>query len=208
MMRRAAIAMLLLLGATPLAQAQGDPSFNLVNQTGRNIVEVYASPSSQSDWGHDRLGSEMIPAGRSYVIRLPQGECQYDVRVVVQGAAPEERRNLDLCNTRDLVFGNNAGGGGAAGKGGSARPSRTGNPSFNLVNRGQQEIRELYASPSSDNDWGPDRLGNDTVAPGRTFPVRLVAGECTYDVRVVYANGRADERRRIDLCSVNAMPFP
>ena len=108
--RRLAIAAVALAAATglaPAAMAQtGDPSFNLVNRSSRVIYEAYASPSSDSNWGPDRLGQNVIPAGRSFVIRLPQGECIYDVRVVYdrQGGPAEERRNINLCNMTELAF--------------------------------------------------------------------------------------------------------
>jgi hypothetical protein len=108
--RRLAIATAALLGMgglVPAAEAQtGDPSFNLVNRSSRVIYEAYASPASDSNWGQDRLGQNIIPAGRSFVIRLPQGECIYDVRVVYdrQGGQAEERRNINLCNMTELVF--------------------------------------------------------------------------------------------------------
>ncbi|MBE9604808.1 hypothetical protein IAI18_08010 [Acetobacteraceae bacterium H6797] len=210
MLRRVVLALTMLLGATQVSLAQGnDPSFTLVNNTGRNIIEVYASPSSQDDWGRDRLGDDVVAAGRTYAIRLPRGECTYDIRVVVQGSDAEERRGINLCRRNEVVFGNQSASSGGSGKGGApAGVGRRGNPSFNVVNRGSQAIREVYASPSTDNDWGPDRLGDEMVQPGKFFAVRLVAGECRYDVRIVYENGRSEERRGVDLCAVSSLPFP
>jgi hypothetical protein len=103
----AAAAFLALGGLAAPAQAQtGDPSFNLVNRSNRVIYEAYASPATDSNWGQDRLGNNIIPAGRSFVIRLPQGECIYDVRVVYEraGGPSEERRNINLCNVNELAF--------------------------------------------------------------------------------------------------------
>lgn len=109
----AAAAMLALGGLVPMAQAQtGDPSFNLVNRSGRVIYEAYASPATDNNWGPDRLGQNVVPAGRNFVIRLPQGECVYDVRVVYErsGGPSEERRNINLCTVRDVVFDGRAAG--------------------------------------------------------------------------------------------------
>ncbi len=65
--RRLAIATAAVLamgGLIPVAQAQtGDPSFNLVNRSSRVIYEAYASPSSDSNWGQDRLGQNIVPGG-------------------------------------------------------------------------------------------------------------------------------------------------
>ncbi len=224
--RRLAIAAVALAAATgfaPAAMAQtGDPSFNLANRSNRVIYEAYASPSSDSNWGPDRLGQNVIPAGRSFVIRLPQGECIYDVRVVYdrQGGPAEERRNVNLCNMTELAFD----GRGQQQQQGGQPPQQQqqqqqqqgqaptqgprGNPSFNLVNQGQQPVREAYASLTTDQNWGPDRLGNDMVAPGAVYPIRLPEGDCMYDVRFVYQNGQSQERRGVNLCEVTNVILP
>ena len=204
----AAAAMLALGGPAPVAQAQtGDPSFNLVNRSGQVIFEVYASPATDNNWGPDRLGQSVVPAGRSFVIRLPQGECVYDVRVVYErsGGPAEERRNINLCNVRDLVFEGRVGGQQQAAP---QRAAPQGNPSFNLVNQGQRTVMQVYASLTTDNNWGPDRLGADTLAPGAVFPVRLPEGNCIYNVRFVYDNGQADERRNVNLCEIINVTLP
>ena len=213
----AAAAVLAMGGLVPAAQAQtGDPSFNLVNRSNRVIYEAYASPSSDSNWGQDRLGQNIVPAGRNFVIRLPQGECIYDLRVVYdrQGGPPEERRNVNLCNLTEVVFD------GRPQQGGQQQPQQRqapqqgqtqgarGNPSFNLVNQGQQVVMEVYASLATDQNWGPDRLGNDTVAAGATFPIRLPEGDCMYDLRFVYQNGQSQERRGVNLCEVTNVTLP
>ncbi|MFC7542945.1 hypothetical protein ACFQU2_30595 [Siccirubricoccus deserti] len=153
--------------------------------------------------GQDRLGSDVIAPGGSYIVRLPaDGQCVYDIRIVYQGNTAEERRSLNTCNLVDVVLG---------GVGGTAPPrqrsqppqaqgGQQGNPSFNLVNQSGQVIEQFYASPSSENSWGPDRLGDEVVQPGARFAVRLPAGECTYDLRWVLQGGQAQERRRLNLC--------
>lgn len=221
MFRRLAIATAAALGMAgliPAAQAQtGDPSFNLVNRSNRVIYEAYASPASDNNWGQDRLGQNIVPAGRNFVIRLPQGECIYDVRVVYdrQGGQAEERRNINLCNLTEVVFDGRPqqqGGQQQAPQQQAPRQGMTqgprGNPSFNLVNQGQQTVMEVYASLTTDQNWGPDRLGADTVAPGAVYPVRLPEGDCMYDMRFVYQNGQSQERRGVNLCEITNVTLP
>lgn len=221
MFRRLAIATVAALGVAgliPAAQAQtGDPSFNLVNRSNRVIYEAYASPASDNNWGQDRLGQNIVPAGRNFVIRLPQGECIYDVRVVYdrQGGQAEERRNINLCNLTEVVFDGRPqqqGGQQQAPQQQAPRQGMTqgprGNPSFNLVNQGQQTVMEVYASLTTDQNWGPDRLGADTVAPGAVYPVRLPEGDCMYDMRFVYQNGQSQERRGVNLCEITNVTLP
>ncbi|MFC0408110.1 hypothetical protein [Roseomonas elaeocarpi] len=83
----------------------GNPSFNLVNNTRQKITVVRASPNSAQDWGDDRLNSRAgIEPGKTAAIRLPEGPCDYDVRVEYQGGRVEERRNIDLCNAVNVSF--------------------------------------------------------------------------------------------------------
>jgi hypothetical protein len=201
--RRALIAALVgaaLVGsaaASPAAAQSNDPSFRVVNRTPDVVQEVYASPSTQQNWGQDRLGADVVRPGASHIVRLPaDGNCVYDLRFVYQGGRSEERRNLNTCNLTDVVLG----GGGAT----QAAPSAAqGNPSFNLVNQSGRVIEQFYASPSSQQGWGPDRLGNDVVQPGGRFALSLPVGECHYDLRMVWRGGDAQERRNLNTCEMN-----
>lgn len=202
MFRRFLVATLLGLMAVTAAQAQSnDPSFRIVNNTQMTVNEVYASPATERSWGHDRLGTEVIRPGASHIVRLPVGECTYDIRVVYQGGRSEERRGVNTCAITDFVLGAT---GNAAPTPAPARPQvgGQGNPSFNLVNQTGRVIEEFYASPASQQNWGPDRLGNDTVGPNSRFAIRLPQGECLYDLRIVFQGGEAREQRRVDACNI------
>ena len=194
------------------ARAQNDGSFNLVNRSGQIIREVYASPVTQQTWGDDRLGNNVLAAGRSLAVRMPPGSgCQTDIRVVFADSRAEERRDVNTCQMNEVVFGAAAQGGPPPAQGGKpgagAAQGQTGNPSFNLVNNGARVVRELYATPVSQGDWGADLLGAEVVGAGARFAVRLREGPCDYDIRVVWADGQAEERRAVNLCSVADVVF-
>jgi hypothetical protein len=87
-------------------------------------------------------------------------------------------------------------------------PAGRGNPSFNLVNHGAQPMREIYVSSARDTAWGEDRLGQQTLPPGRWLAVRLPANDCVNDIRVVWLDGRSEERRQVDTCRLVNMVFP
>ncbi len=189
-------ALLGLLGPPALAQSN-DPSFRVVNNTPDVVNEIFASPASTSSWGHDRLGTEVVRPGASHIVRIPiDGNCVYDIRIVYQGGNAEERRNLNTCSMTDLVLG-------GAAPVSRGQTNQQANPSFNLVNRSGRVIEQFFASPSSQQGWGPDRLGDDLVQPGATYAVRLPAGECDYDLRIVWQGGESREQRRVNTCTVN-----
>jgi hypothetical protein len=213
MMRRTLVALLLAAAAHAPAWAQANPSFNVSNRAGSQITELYASPAGVTNWGRNRLVGVAVPPGQRYAIRLPaDGNCMYDVRVVYANGDPEERRGVNTCNVDDLPFPAAAGNRPTRpdGRGGTRanRQQETDDPSFRLVNSGRSEVNEVYASPVGDDGWGTDRLGDDTVAPGATRVIRLPTGQCTWDVRIVYANGKATEKRRLDLCSITDLRVP
>jgi hypothetical protein len=198
--RRALLAVLsalAALGAAP-ALAQPDPSFNLVNRSGQAINEIYVSPVREPNWGHDLLGAEVLPDGRAFPVRLsPAAGCRQDVRVVYADGRSEERRNLDTCALSELVFGSAGVPRGAGAEG---------NPSFNLVNHGALPIREVYVSSARETSWGQQRLPQ-VLDPGRWLAVRLPQDDCVNDVRVVWADGRSEERRRLDTCRLVNLVF-
>lgn len=205
MLRRSWVAAALAVSLAGSASAQApNPSFYLLNQADSPINEVYATSAGMSTWGRNRLTEGSVRPGQSYPVRLPaDGNCIYDIRVVWASGQSDERRAVNTCNVDNIAFpsGRRPGASGAAGSGSA-------DPSFRLVNRGRVKVNEVYASVTGDDSWGEDRLGEETVPPGATRVIRLPNGPCLYDVRVVFANGEATERRRVNLCSITDFRVP
>jgi hypothetical protein len=78
---------------------------------------------------------------------------------------------------------------------------------FRLVNRTGYQINEVYVSPSANDRWGRDILGDGVMPSGTsrniTFPRATRA--CMFDLRVVYADGERGETREINLCEVSTV---
>jgi hypothetical protein len=180
-----------LLGAAP-ASAQN--RFNLVNSTNEMIERAYVSSSRDDSWGPDVLGTNVLPAGDALWIDPSFDDCEVDIRVVFQGGRSEERRRVNACSLSRVVWGNAAAGGG--------------DPSFQFVNDTGGTVFELFVSLSSDSNWGEDRLGANTLAPGEGNWIALPSGKvCTVDIRVVFPDGRAQEQRGIETCTQQAVNF-
>jgi hypothetical protein len=82
-------------------------------------------------------------------------------------------------------------------------------PSFRLVNRGTQALTELYATPAGRENWGRNRLDNATVAPSATRLIRIPrTGDCIFDLRVVFADHKALEKKHTDLCRITDLAVP
>ncbi|WBV42477.1 hypothetical protein [Pseudoroseomonas cervicalis] len=202
-----------LLFAVP-ALAQGnapateqDGSFNLTNRSGRAIERFYASPVQSRAWGENRL-SGALAQGAETAVRMPaRGGCRTDMRIVFADGLTEEKRDVNTCIDRDVVIGTPARSGSLERDANGRVTAPQGDPSFELVNQGRAAIRELYASPATDDNWGQDRLGQDVVEAGDRMFIRLPEGPCSYDIRVVWANGRAEERREVNLCTTSELSF-
>jgi hypothetical protein len=77
------------------------------------------------------------------------------------------------------------------------------NPSFTLDNQGAVAVKELFVTPAGRANWGRDRLEGKGVAKAAKAAVRLPAdGNCIYDLKAVFADGRAEERRGQNTCQV------
>jgi hypothetical protein len=203
-MRAALVAVVALVGALwGAAPAQAQNRFWLVNTSGQTIQEAYVSPSRLDNWGPDILGANVLPPGQQVWVTPNFGDCVLDVRVRYASGAEDRRMGVNACGLSRIVFGGGAGGRIGGGPGATVYPERGArNPSFNFVNRSGAEIREIYVSLSTDSNWGPDRLGTNTLPPGGTIWIPLPeGGACTVDMRVVYMNGAPQERRGVETCS-------
>ena len=69
-----------------------------------------------------------------------------------------------------------------------------------IVNDSDWGIHYLYLSPTSESDWGPDQLGDATIAPdGGTFELHSIPCD-TYDVKLVDEDGDECVIGAVDLC--------
>jgi len=192
-MRRALLAALAAIPSLALAQPR-EASLRIANRTAVAVVEVNASPASDAQWRHNRLGADTIRPGAAQLIRLPPtADCLHDVRVVFADGRTEQRQGVDVCRAAEIVLT-------GAPPPQAQRPPD--NPSFNLVNQTPARIASVFASPSNFPDWGPNHLGRAPLDPGAVFPLRLPLGQCLYDLRVVFDGGAAREWRDMDTCRV------
>jgi hypothetical protein len=82
------------------------------------------------------------------------------------------------------------------------------NPSFTLLNKSSQPIRELFVTPAGDANWGQNRLTAGPVAPGSSFASRRkIDGNCVFDLRVVYADNTREDRRTVNTCNAEDIAF-
>ena len=99
----AAAILALPLAGTASAQTT-DPSFRLNNRSNVTIMELYVSSSADRNWGQDRLGTNVLAPGQTFIVRLPDGQCVNDIRIVPQNGQPIERMQINTSNLTDINF--------------------------------------------------------------------------------------------------------
>jgi len=76
-----------------------------------------------------------------------------------------------------------------------------------VVNQGRSAITELYASPSTADEWGDDRLAGVTVAIGKSYRLRLARVGCRFDLQVIYDDASREESHGVDVCRNRQITF-
>lgn len=168
----------------------------VVRNAGRQVAaEVHVSSSATDDWGQNRAAAGGLKPGGSLRVRLGRGsDCEFDVLVVYADGSQEESDDVDACHARQLAFDGSTATGGPGGDGRQTPHQVT------VANATPRDVVEVYLSAPGAPRWGDDQLGDDTLAAGESTTLVYVGG-CTVDVRVVYDNKAAEERRGVDICA-------
>jgi hypothetical protein len=184
---RAALLIAVLWPAAALAQPMAsNPSFTLENRAAVGIRQFFATPGGRANWGQDRLNGKGLPSKARVGIRLPtDGNCLYDLRAVFADGRNEDRRGLNTCEVKDVAFGEAA-----------AAPR-----AWRLLNRGSAPVAEIAARPPGADKWLTDHLPAGPIAPGAERNLALPpGGQCVFDLRVTFADGKTREKHAADLC--------
>jgi len=72
--------------------------------------------------------------------------------------------------------------------------------SFRVTNNSTRIISRLHLRDAALTNWGTDLLGQDVLPPGRSMTFRAPSPGL-YDMRLLWADRQAAERRRITICS-------
>lgn len=150
---------------------EGTASLEIINNSSTDIWYLYVAPSSDTDWGDDQLGANILYAGESFTLTdVPYGT--YDLLVEDSSHNTIETwMGVDIYE--DLtweVFGT---------AGGTA--------SLEIINASGTDIWYLYVSPSSSTTWGNDLLGANIIPTGESYVLSdIPAG--TYDLMVEDSN--------------------
>ncbi len=81
--------------------------FTIHNQTGHVVVTLNVSPSSETRWGPDVLGREVLGDGESASVTFDRNEdiCLWDIRVTYDDGDTGDWRQVNLCETSEITLG-------------------------------------------------------------------------------------------------------
>ena len=200
-----------LLAAPAAGQQWRDPPAGhevvVRNDSQQRIDKLFASRSQDDRWGLDRLHGASIAPGQSWPLRLGAAACSFDFQAAYQDGRVEERRGVDVCRNPMVAFDGTRARmpeeSQGQGQGQPPAPPQSGGTHPMVVVNGEQiDIVSIYVSPTNQSEWGDDRLGDDKLPAGRRFNLD-VSGGCKQDLRVVFDNKSAEEKREIDICAQN-----
>lgn len=82
-------------------------------------------------------------------------------------------------------------------------PAAAQQASVKVTNQSKWEIHHMYVSPSADEAWGPDQLGEEVLAKGDSMTVTGISCD-SYDVLVVDEDGDECTIEQVDFCRDNS----
>lgn len=106
-----ALLAVVVIGAASSETALADPrDFTLINgHPAMTLTYAFVSPSDQTEWGEDVLGSDLVLApGESVFIdfsQVPASTCLYDIRVIYADGSEQYRYSVNLCEIESVTFG-------------------------------------------------------------------------------------------------------
>lgn len=85
--------------ATGASAAQDGVSFELTNETGYTLTQIYISLPSSNSWEEDILGDQVVENGETVVISVDDGleDCKYDIRYDFSDGDSVVENAVDLC---------------------------------------------------------------------------------------------------------------
>ncbi len=168
---------------------------SVANRARKPAVELYVSPNDAPDWGEERLAGAVVAPGRVFRAKLGRTRmCLFDVQFLYADGSREELHDLDVCRTSQVAF-----------DGSTATDVPVGTPHpVALVNNATRPIQQVFLSEAETAQWGDDRVTTRGVSVGDRLDIPYRGG-CAVDLRVVFDNRAAEERRGLDICTTPAL---
>lgn len=92
----------------------------------------------------------------------------------------------------------------AAGGNATAPTTAAGQQDFTIINKTGHTVVSFNVSPSNEDEWGPDILGQDVLNNGESAKITFArdAGECLWDLKATYDDDDTTEMKKQNLCEI------
>lgn len=94
-------------GAAPTAAVgTARQNFSILNTTGHTVMTVNVSPSTETQWGPDILGSQVLANGQTLEVSFDRSttECNYDIRATYDDGDTSDMRGVNLCQVGTVTL--------------------------------------------------------------------------------------------------------
>lgn len=81
-------------------------NFSILNTTGHTVMTVKVSPTSETSWGPDILGSNVLQNGQTLEVSFDRSttECNYDIQATYDDGDTTDMRNVNLCQVGTVTL--------------------------------------------------------------------------------------------------------
>jgi hypothetical protein len=82
-------------------------TFQIVNNTGVTLNNLYVTPSETTNWGHDILPNDMFDAGSTVTVSIPADygqTCKFDIKITDVPGNYVYFKNVDACTLKVLTI--------------------------------------------------------------------------------------------------------
>jgi len=172
-----------------ITNAAGTTTLTIVNDGDQEIYWVYPRPSDTAQWCKDLLGADTIQPGATWRTRITVGT--YDLAAEdPTGAVIGQLDGIAIQQPYTWHVG-----------------QQDAKVSVSERNEQAEALCELYLSPSTDSEWGENRLGSTPLDRGATWRGMIAPGQ--YDFKAVGCSGEVlDQAFGLDLGHDSAWVTP
>ncbi len=81
--------------------------FDLDNETGYTIKNLYISPTTTNDWQEDVLGQDTLDNGATVHVHFPGGRgetCEWDMKIAYNDDSSHEWTGVNLCSISKVTI--------------------------------------------------------------------------------------------------------
>ncbi|HEX3920263.1 MAG TPA: hypothetical protein VHW60_23225 [Caulobacteraceae bacterium] len=91
----------------PTMASAAPQDFQLDNETGYTIKNLYISPTTTNDWQDDVLGQDTLDTGAALNIHFPGGRgetCEWDLKIAYNDDSSHEWTSVNLCSINKVTI--------------------------------------------------------------------------------------------------------